>query len=809
MSKKKKSSGSKSSFNAKNFFIMHVEKLVFGFIALLAGLVAYSGFSAKPFPSAKSPQKLQEQAQQVSQNLKKDHWPEMLAEEGRNVAPVFVKAAIESRKKIDPIQFGSDISGTSSIKQGARRSDPTLAAPEKLQAHYFYGALARMVNTDPLESLEDAKKPEVKPDRNKNAPPGGYPGSSSGGSPSGYPGSSSGGSPSGYPSGPGGPGGGDGFGGMVGDASMAGRRLLSHGYDRGYQFGMRTFVDAMGPNSTMDSSIQTGAKSETAVKKVAAFAKGFVAITALAPHEEMESTYRKEFYSVLGYMEGRDTPNYVGFEAQRVEVLDPNKEIAEADWKPLPEASPTNYKELLKKLAGTSSEVHLQNWVDHNISMPIPPILLSDYRKYASHPEIPTGAEESETMALGGTGGYPSGDGGMANGGGFVEGSGGGSGYPSGGAGSGSPSGYPGSGGGGSSSGVSGYPSGGAGGAPGGYPGSGSGGSGYPGSGGGMPGYSDGGGAMSSVMDIPKKLPSTKYKLIRFYDFTVLPGKVYKYRVRLLMYDPNYPEWVAIKPASSTLANDVLKRVRTLESKEPKDAGTLVRSQTGATAPVKRASRRETEWSASSQAILTAKPASVYVAKNEEKMECVFVDFDSSRGISVPRKEHLDNYSRGLVFGTPAKLKTKDAPIDIIHPARKVIKALKDFKTTNFVTIIDWKASVPLTMGNTSKDPIKTGLEVVSYDPLSGQIVVSREFDNFTGFNMYVQPDSPAVGPLGGGLVTTNSSASQYGQSDGGIGGESDGSMGAAGMNPGMGAPGGMNPGMGSPGGGGKKGMKP
>ena len=40
MSKKKKSSGSKSSFSAKEFFIMHVEKLVFAFIAMIAGLAA-------------------------------------------------------------------------------------------------------------------------------------------------------------------------------------------------------------------------------------------------------------------------------------------------------------------------------------------------------------------------------------------------------------------------------------------------------------------------------------------------------------------------------------------------------------------------------------------------------------------------------------------------------------------------------------------------------------------------------------------------------------------------------------------------
>ncbi len=826
MSKKKKSSSSKSSFNAKNFFIMHVEKLVFAFIALLAGLVVYSGFSAKPFSSAKTPQKLQEQAKQVSLDIKKDHWDAMASEEGRNVAPVFVQAARESRKPLDPIQYGSDIRGTSSIKPGARRSDPALAAPEKLEAHYFYGAIARTANVDPLEILEDAKKPEVRVPRNNNDKAG-YPGgTSSSSSMSGGPGMAGGG-PGMAGGGPGMMGGGDGYGGMGTDPSLIGRRLLSAGYDRGYTLGMRTFFDAMGSGQmgqtgymgTTEGLPPTGVKPDVATKKIIAAAKGFVSVTALAPHEEMETSYRKEFYTVQGYMEGRDTPNYVGFEVQRVEVIDPNKEIDDSDWKPLPEASPTTFKEFIKKLPGTCSEVHLTHWVEPNISMPIPPILLTDYRKYASHSQIPTGAfEESEAAGASGTsgmygmsgmsgmgGGYPGGGAGMPSDGGFTEG--GNSGYPMGGGGMGGP-GYPGGGsggpgypGGGSSS--SGYPGGGS--SSSGYPGGGSSSSGYPG-GSGMAGtgggYSDGGN--SGFMDLPKKLPSTKYKLVRFYDFTVQPGKVYKYRVRLLMYDSNYPEWASIKPASSTLATDVLKRVRTLESQEPKDAGVATKPVTGAAGPTKRASRRETEWSAPSQAVLTAKPASVFVARGEDKLECVFVDFDATRGIGVPRKEHLDQFSRGLVFGMPTKAKGKETPVEIIHPVKKVIKALKDFKTTNLVTIVDIKGYSPLTMGNASKDPIKTGAEVISFDPSTGQIVVSREFDNFTNFHMVTQPDSPAVGPLGGGLSFSSSTGTPGYGAGGGAGSEMDGGMGPAGMNPGMG---GLNPGGGSPGGAAKKGL--
>ena len=148
-------------------------------------------------------------------------------------------------------------------------------------------------------------------------------------------------------------------------------------------------------------------------------------------------------------------------------------------------------------------------------------------------------------------------------------------------------------------------------------------------------------------------------------------------------------------------------------------------------------------------------------------------------------------------FSEHQYVRGKEAPIDIIHPVKKMIKALKDYKTTNFVTVIDSKGVTPLQMGNASKDPIKTGRELVSFDPLTGQLTISREFDNFTNFHMFTQPDMPAIGPLGGGLA----GAGAGGFSSGGFGGGGEeGSMGLGGMS----GPGGTG-GPGGPGGPGSK----
>lgn len=234
---------------------------------------------------------------------------------------------------------------------------------------------------------------------------------------------------------------------------------------------------------------------------------------------------------------------------------------------------------------------------------------------------------------------------------------------------------------------------------------------------------------------------------------------------------------------------------KALESEEAKE---VPKGGSGWSGPAKRVSQRESKWSDPSKPILIVKPASVFMSKTEDKVETVFVDFEKERAIDVPRKEIIkESVDAGLVFGTAPRTKGKEAPLDIVHPIKKVIKALKDFRSTNLVTIVNIKSSTPLLqMGNAGRDPIKAGAEMVSYDPLTGQLVISREFDDFTNFNLHTQPDLAPVGPLGGGLAVGGAAA--FG-GDGGMSSGADGGLG-------MGSPGGMPSGM-SGSGGGKKGM--
>lgn len=840
MAKKKKSSG--SSFSIKNFLVMHVEKLVFGGIALLAGLLMYIGFNAKPSIGTESPEALKTTASKVSNDIKVDHWETIKEEEGRIIKPVFLDLSRKAMREIPSELYPSPRPAADAY---AKRGDPVLTAPLDLEVKYFYGAIARTLPTgkeDPLEKLEDAKKPDP-PKQPKGRGAGMMGMSGEGSMPSG--GGMGEGGMSGYGgsggSGYGGGGYGSGMGGYGGETTtVAGLRKLAFGYDLGFKMNMAAgagMAGGYGGGYMSGGGMQSGGlqgggpESESggsgsglgmspkpiAAKKNIPLTTGMVMVTALAPHQEMEAAYKSEFYKVAGYMEGRDTPNYQGFEAQRVEI-DPNKpdkEIAESDWKPLPKTSPVEFKEFIKKfLPGSCVEVHQSTWTDPNISMPIPPILLEDYKKYASHSKVPTLEKgESDTDEVtpagmsgygGGMGGYGggSGYGGMGeSGSGFTEG-GSGSGYPGGMGGSGEEmgGGYPGgSGGGKGSMGGSGSGAMGSGGYPGGGSGSsGYGGSGYGSSGYGGSGYGGSGGTGMTMMEMPKKLPSTKFKLIRFYDYTATAGKVYRYRVRLLMYDSNYPEWAQFKPDGSKLTQVALKRVHLQEQNEPKEKPEAKPATSSTTAtfvpPTKRTSRRESPWSEPSKPILTVKPVSVYTARKEDGSsypEVVQVYFDPAQSLSVPRKEEFkrtDEVATGLVFGTVLSKKT---PVEVIHPITHVIKALKDIQA-KFVTVIELKgASTTLSVSN-PKDILKTGFEVVSFDPGTGQVVISREFDNFTNFHMYANPDSPAVGPLGGGLGGGGAAA---GGGMGGMSGDGYGGGGGGGMSPPGAAGGGGGPG--------------
>ena len=189
----------------------------------------------------------------------------------------------------------------------------------------------------------------------------------------------------------------------------------------------------------------------------------------------------------------------------------------------------------------------------------------------------------------------------------------------------------------------------------------------------GMPGMS---GQVSA--ELPKKLPSTKYKLVRFFDFDALPGKTYRYRVRLLMYDPNFPSVKLAQPKSNTLKPATLARVQALianEGKKPEGNGNAEAAGGKATVAAGRVSKRESDWSAASEPISVVRPELFFAS---EKTDCVVGEYDPTLSVYVPHASPAERgVERGMVFGTVRRERGKEVPFEIISPAGKSIKAYK------------------------------------------------------------------------------------------------------------------------------------
>ena len=832
MAKKKKSSNAGKGFSAKEFLLFHAEKIVFALIAILSLTLVFLGFSGQKFSASKSPEDLKKKAEStLASAISQDHWEQIQEAEPERVNNVsYARIASETRGEV---QAGNYVSRIWKEPPGkaARRGDPELKAPIKLQGQFFSAPIPGRRPSDPFETLQDAKKPEEKqPPRrgrgNQGMGPGGYGGMEGGsgsgygaeGSGSGYPGSGAG---SGYP-GSGGSGTGTG---LAGNLPM--KRLLSPGYDRGFKPGM--FLNPPTPQE---------AKTNRAVVPVSEYKA--IVVTAIVEHQELEKNYSKEFADVPEYIERRDTPYYQGFEVQRVEVTSDATDIPEDAWKTVDAAGSEAYKEKAKEFFGLCKEVNNSYWTNANITMPIPPVLLMDYRPMCSHPDIPSDIGElvrdddgapGQTGSFGmggygaggygaggygaggyGAGGYGSEMGGYGSGSGYGGEMAGGSGYGMGGSEMGSGSGY------GSEMGGSGYGGSGYGGSGYGAEGSGSGygasgygaegsGSGY-GSDGGLGGsYGGGSGGMGMGgtagfgMQLPPKLPSTKYKLVRFFDPTAEVGKSYRYRVRLTMYDPNFPEFEIHAPKTMNLKAEAMSRVQDLKMKIVPDK----------TMGNKRKSERLSPWSAPSDPILAAAPTPVYAGEVEKpslirletgeqvesrptKTELVTINNVGMINFSIKDSQPV---SRGQIIAGTHK-PNKDG-YEFVHPITKVLKIPKRIRDevgpkfnivlpNVLVTVLDVGGGTPL-RASSSRDELLVGGEVICFDAKTGQIVVGREFEDFTDYNGAVKPDEPAIGPLGGGMGGAAGMGSGYGSEGSGPGGS--GGPGGPGMGgPGMGGPG-------------------
>lgn len=320
-------------------------------------------------------------------------------------------------------------------------------------------------------------------------------------------------------------------------------------------------------------------------------------------------------------------------------------------------------------------------------------------------------------------------------------------------------------------------------------------GAGMPGEGmAGMPGMPGMGGM---GMD-PSQMDAPKYKLIRFFDFDVDPRKKYRYRVQVMIEDPNRPQEPTYAPDPRTLSAPVAQRVKAAEEAE--------------TDPSRRKYWRETDWSEPSGVVSLPQPERFLggevlagrvleirdankalpplVVPLEEPAASVYpVVWDGARALEKPGNPDLPDDPKKDIEKPTAYRGTvlsfrKDT--QVLRPDTLEVKLLEKHPFSTNAVVVDLRPSEPIRDGlkkvGETKEPPKSAGEVLLLDRY-GQLVVRNELDDDEEVRRLMFRDEGAAPTEAGGA---------------------DGMM-PGGMIPGM-MPGGAMPGMSPPGGEGKAG---
>jgi hypothetical protein len=463
-------------------------------------------------------------------------------------------------------------------------------------------------------------------------------------------------------------------------------------------------------------------------------------ITAVVPYSKQWDEYRLAFKDAPGGQDPtRDIPNYMQVVVRRLDVtadpsIDPAS-VPDSDWKPV---DIRKLSALERKYGALISEIADVDATDPELTHPVPPFLLTDLRPVMLHPDVERASQAVMTFEEEGEAEFVETDEGIlmeedsdeedSSSGGFnrpasrmPRGSGGFS--PRGSSSMGPP---PGSGGfGGSSRGSSMGPP----------PGPGSGGRSRMGSG----GMGMGGGFGGGNMDLETYRPVPK-KLVRFVDFDAEVGHKYRYRVMLVLEDPNRPRDADMDPDPTTLDDKVRERIKALEVAEAK------RQEADKENVVKRRNYVLSAWSEPSAVVGMPSPERFYasetipattiplggmsIATNEPSSKVLAVTWDPTLGVFAPAEQTVH---RASVLNTKAD-------IEVVHPVLNDLRKVPEYELKTDGVVLDIAGGEKLPGTAESKEIIRAPGETLIMDA-SGNLIVTDEARDIEGYRRYVFPE--------------------------------------------------------------------
>lgn len=252
-----------------------------------------------------------------------------------------------------------------------------------------------------------------------------------------------------------------------------------------------------------------------------------------------------------------------------------------------------------------------------------------------------------------------------------------------------------------------------------------------------------------------------EYKMVRCYDM-LNPAKdyakVFRYRIRVVMRDPNYPEDRFLpRPPNNTLKEEVYARVGPLIAKDDAE----IKKN-----PKAMRSLRKTDWSQPSPPTRVEIPIEVLAGD---------VVFDGARSFEAEDKIYSLTVSEptGSVVATTmdgatgarfafeqevrrGSVLADKADVDLIDPTTRIIKVKKDQSIDSRATVVDIRGGKPLA-GDSRDDPLKDIGEMLILNR-DGSVTVTSEFDDTFLYRMYTFADEHEAAEKSG-----SSGASSYG----------------------------------------------
>lgn len=263
-----------------------------------------------------------------------------------------------------------------------------------------------------------------------------------------------------------------------------------------------------------------------------------------------------------------------------------------------------------------------------------------------------------------------------------------------------------------------------------------------------MPGMGGMGGGMGGMGGLGGtnavfNTPLVKYKLIRFTDFSVEPGRKYRYRVCVVLDDPNN-SGLHDAPSPAALDAKVQERLKGGDKdKYYRQSPWSVASDVVTLPPAQWFYVGQVEPEAGQMIVENTRPV-----RREPSARAVAVVHDASKGADVPTEQ--------VVFrGTTFNLKTE---VDVAHPIFGDFRKLKNYvlRTDAVVADILGGEAIP-TVHKDRKEKLTVPGEMLIIDA-EGNLMVQDESEDVQEFQRYApshEEDKPAAAAAGDSGLTS------------------------------------------------------